>query len=41
MTPQHVIIKTASTENKERILKALREKKQITSKSQQISQWKP
>jgi hypothetical protein len=44
-TPRHIIIKTTSTENKERILKAVREKKQITykvnpSKSQQISQWK-
>jgi hypothetical protein len=26
-TPQHVIIKTISTENRERILKAVREKK--------------
>jgi hypothetical protein len=44
-TPQHIIIKTTSTENRERILKAVREKKQITYKgkhikSQQISQWK-
>jgi hypothetical protein len=41
----HVIIKTTSTENRERILKAMREKKQITYKvkpikSQQISLWK-
>jgi DNA-binding transcriptional ArsR family regulator len=39
-TPWHIIIKTISTENRERILKTLREKKQITykvnpSKSQQ------
>jgi chromosome segregation ATPase len=45
-TPQHVIIKTTSTENRERLLKAIGEKKQITYKgkpikSQQISQWKP
>jgi hypothetical protein len=44
-TPQHIIIKTTSTENSERILKAVREKKKNTkvnpSKSQQISQWKP
>jgi Mg2+ and Co2+ transporter CorA len=31
-TLQHIIIKTTSTENKERILKAVREKKQITYK---------
>jgi hypothetical protein len=29
-TPQHIIIKTTSTETRERILKAVREKKQIT-----------
>jgi hypothetical protein len=45
-TLQHIITKTASTENRERILKAVREKKQVTykvnpSKLQQISQWKP
>jgi hypothetical protein len=45
-TPQHIIIKTTSTENRERILKVVKEKKQITykvnpSKSQQISQRKP
>jgi hypothetical protein len=45
-TPQHIIIKTTSTENRERILKTVRQKKQITSKvnpskSQQISQQKP
>jgi hypothetical protein len=44
-TPRHSIIKRISTENRERILKAVREKEQITkvnpSKSQQISQWKP
>jgi ribosomal protein L39E len=27
-TPQHIIVKTTSTENRERILKAVREKKQ-------------
>jgi hypothetical protein len=30
-TPQHIIIKTTSTETRERILKAVREKKQITT----------
>jgi hypothetical protein len=45
-TPQHIIIKTTSTETRQRILKAVREKKQITykasqTKSQKISQWKP
>jgi hypothetical protein len=29
-SPQHIIIKLTSTENRERILKAVREKKQIT-----------
>jgi hypothetical protein len=29
-TPRHIIIKTTSTENKEKILKAVREKKQTT-----------
>jgi hypothetical protein len=29
-TPQYIIIKTTSTETRERILKALREKKQTT-----------
>jgi hypothetical protein len=43
--PQHIIIKTISTKTQERILKAVREKKQITykgepSKSQQTSQQK-
>jgi hypothetical protein len=42
--PQHIIIKTTSTESRERILKAVREKKRHikvnTSKSQQISQQK-
>jgi hypothetical protein len=33
---QHIIIKTTSTENRERILKAVREKKQITYKSKPI-----
>jgi hypothetical protein len=40
----HIIFKT-STENRERLLKPVREKKQYVkvnpSKSQQISQWKP
>jgi hypothetical protein len=45
-SPWHIIIKTTTTENRERILKAVREKKQITyklnpSKSQKISQQKP
>jgi hypothetical protein len=45
-TPQHIIIKTTITENTERILKAVREKKQITSKGKPIkitadSQQKP
>jgi tRNA A37 threonylcarbamoyladenosine dehydratase len=31
-TPQHIIIKTTSTDTKERILKAVREKTQITYK---------
>jgi hypothetical protein len=31
-TPQHITIKTTSTENRERLLKAVREKKQITYK---------
>jgi hypothetical protein len=31
-TPYHIISKTASTENRERILKSVREKKQITYK---------
>jgi hypothetical protein len=35
-TPQHVIIKTTSTENRERILKAIKEKKQITYKGKPI-----
>jgi hypothetical protein len=44
-SPRHIIIKTTSTENRERILKAVREKKTNNikvnpSKSQQISQWK-
>jgi hypothetical protein len=38
-TPRHIIIKTASTENRENILKAVRKKKQKTykGKPQQIS----
>jgi hypothetical protein len=35
-SPQHIIIKTASTENRERILKSVREKKQITYKVKPI-----
>jgi hypothetical protein len=35
-TPWHIIIKTTSTETRERILKAVREKKQITYKSKPI-----
>jgi hypothetical protein len=35
-TPQHIIVKTNSTENRERILKAVREKKQITYKGKPI-----
>jgi hypothetical protein len=35
-SPGHVIIKTTSTENRERILKAVREKKQITYKGKSI-----
>jgi hypothetical protein len=34
--PQHIIIKTTSTENRERIWKAVREKKQIIYKSESI-----
>jgi hypothetical protein len=46
ISPSHIIIKTISTTNRERILKAVREKKQITlikvnpSKSKHFSQWK-
>jgi hypothetical protein len=36
IAPQHIIIKTTSTENKERILKAVREKNQITYKGKPI-----
>jgi hypothetical protein len=35
-TPRHIIIKTISTETRERILKAVREKKQITYKGKPI-----
>jgi hypothetical protein len=35
-TPQHIIIKTRSTETRERILKSAREKKQITYKDKSI-----
>jgi hypothetical protein len=36
ITPQHIIIKTTSSETRERILKAVREKKQITHKRKHI-----
>jgi hypothetical protein len=35
-TPQHIKIKTTSTETRERILKAVKEKKQITYKGKPI-----
>jgi hypothetical protein len=35
-TPQHIIIKTTNTETRKRILKAVREKKQITYKGKPI-----
>jgi hypothetical protein len=35
-TPWHIIIKTTSTENRERILKAVKEKKQIIYKGKPI-----
>jgi hypothetical protein len=35
-SPWHIIIKTASTENRKRILKAVREKRQITCKGNPI-----
>jgi hypothetical protein len=35
-TPQHIILKTIGTENRERILKAVREKKQIKYKGKPI-----
>jgi hypothetical protein len=35
--PQHIIIKTISTENTERILKAVREEKQMTYKGKLIN----
>jgi hypothetical protein len=35
-SPHHIFIKTISTENRERTLKAVREKKQITYKSKPI-----
>jgi hypothetical protein len=35
-TPQHIIIKTPNTKTRERILKAAREKKQITYKGKPI-----
>jgi hypothetical protein len=34
--PQHIIIKSTSTENREGILKAVREKKQVTYKGKTI-----
>jgi hypothetical protein len=33
---QHIVVKTTSTENRERTLKAVREKKQITYKGKPI-----
>jgi hypothetical protein len=36
-TPQHIIIKTITTETRERILQAVREKKQITYKGKPIN----
>jgi hypothetical protein len=36
ITPRHIIIKTITTETKERILQAIREKKQITYKGKLI-----
>jgi hypothetical protein len=35
-TPRHIIIKTLSTQNKERILKAAKEKRQVTKKGKPI-----
>jgi tRNA A37 threonylcarbamoyladenosine dehydratase len=35
-TPRHIIIQTTSSETRERILKAVREKKQITYKGKSI-----
>jgi hypothetical protein len=35
-SPQHITIKTTSTENRKRILKPVREKKQITYKGKPI-----
>jgi hypothetical protein len=35
-SPQHIIVKTSSTENKERTLKAAREKHQVTYKGKLI-----
>jgi hypothetical protein len=35
-TPWHIVIKTTNTETQERILKAVREKKQITYKGKPI-----
>jgi cell envelope opacity-associated protein A len=35
-SPQHIIIKTTSIENRERILKVIREKKQVTYKVKPI-----
>jgi hypothetical protein len=34
-TPRHIIVKTTNTETRERILKAVREKKQTTYKGKQ------
>jgi hypothetical protein len=46
ITPQYIVIKTTSTENIERILKDVTEKKQIMNKGKTMkitadSQWKP
>jgi hypothetical protein len=35
-SPQHIIVKTISTENKERILKTVKEKNQIADKGKPI-----
>jgi hypothetical protein len=37
-TPQHIIIKTTSTETRERILKAVGEKKQVTYKGKSLGE---
>jgi hypothetical protein len=35
-SPRHIVVKTTSTENKERIVKTVKEKKQITYKGKPI-----